>query len=170
MKILPVITPPEAQGYKSRYEMHLEKKEQQDEEEPAYILSEFLDDKAQEYSDDDVSFGEQYKNLEKIYENFAQKITVLQEQINKLNQNPIQRHLQLKSSQAQFTDVQVSSLEQSLTVEVEHIGAKKYKNSQQQAQIDLLVKQLGEMQTEQAAIKRQMIEMIVTEMKKRDND
>eukprot|EP00389_Voromonas_pontica_P005602 GDKH01008374.1.p1 GENE.GDKH01008374.1~~GDKH01008374.1.p1 ORF type:complete len:90 (-),score=18.52 GDKH01008374.1:358-627(-) len=89
MKILPVITIPEAHGFQSKYDKRLEKQAAQTEQ-PEYILSEFLDAKAQEYSEDDVNFAEQYNNLQKVYEDFAQKIIVLQEQINKLKQDPIQ--------------------------------------------------------------------------------
>ena len=40
------------------------------EDEPKYVLSKFLDTKAQKYSEDNAMFGDQYKNLEKVYKHF----------------------------------------------------------------------------------------------------
>ena len=67
--------------------------EEEAEEEPKYVLSKFLDTKAQQYSEDNATFGSQYKNLEKVYKHFTQRVIALQEQINKLKQSPVQRSL-----------------------------------------------------------------------------
>ena len=53
---------------------------------------------------------------------------------------------------------------------VDHLGAKKYKNTQQQDEIDRLELQLSELKSEQAAIKQQMIELVISELKRRDDD
>jgi len=42
-----------------------EKSEEENEEEPKYVLSKFLDTKAEEYSEDNATFGNQYKNQKK---------------------------------------------------------------------------------------------------------
>ncbi|TMN70797.1 hypothetical protein CWB74_23705, partial [Pseudoalteromonas piscicida] len=72
--------------------------EQESEEEPNYVLSKFLDTKAQKYSEDNATFGNQYKSLEKVYKHFTGQIVALQEQINKLKQSPVQRSLSVNSS------------------------------------------------------------------------
>ncbi|MEI8604061.1 hypothetical protein [Pseudoalteromonas sp. B160] len=169
MKILPVITIPEAHGFQSKYDKRLEEQAAQTEQ-PEYILSEFLDAKAQEYSEDDVNFAEQYNNLQKVYEDFAQKIIVLQEQINKLKQDPIQRNLKLESHNSNFIQLEKNTEAQNLKIDPDHTGAKKYRDSQQQEQIDILVQQLNELKSNHAEIKKQMIEMVITELKKRDNE
>ncbi len=42
-------------------------KDDESQEEPGYVLSEFLDAKVQKYSEDNATFAEQYQNLEKAY-------------------------------------------------------------------------------------------------------
>ena len=136
------------------------------EEEPKYALSKFLDTKAQKYSEDDATFSNQYKNLEKVYKHFSGRVIALQEQINKLKQSPMQRSLTINS-----TANEPNISDASLAIDVEHLGSKKYKSSQQQEQIDILELQLGELKSEQAAIKQQMIELVISEMKRRgDHD
>ena len=111
-------------------------------------------------------FGDQYKNLEKVYEHFLGRVIALQEQINKLKQSPIQSSLTINS-----TANEPNKSDASLAIGVEHLGSKKYKNSQQQEQIDILERQLGELKSEQAAIKQQMVELVMSEMKRRgDHD
>ncbi|CAI86113.1 hypothetical protein [Pseudoalteromonas translucida] len=136
------------------------------EDEPKYVLSKFLDTKAQKYSEDNAMFGDQYKNLEKVYKHFIGRVIALQEQINKLKQSPIQSSLTINS-----TANEPNKSDASLAIDVEHLGSKKYKNSQQQEQIDILERQLGELKSEQAAIKQQMVELVMSEMKRRgDHD
>ena len=142
-----------------------EKSEEENEEEPKYVLSKFLDTKAQEYSEDNATFGNQYKNLEKVYKHFAGRVITLQEQINKLKQSPVQRSLTINTSASE-----PNKSDASLTFDAEHLGAKKYKNTQQQEQIDMLELQLGELKSEQAAIKQQMVELVISEMKRRGDD
>ncbi|BDF93864.1 hypothetical protein [Pseudoalteromonas sp. KAN5] len=165
MKISPVINLPKAEDFQTNSNKGLEHKPEGDE--PEYVLSEFLDAKAQQYSDEDASFAGQYENLEKVYDDLKQKINVLQEQISKLNQDPIQRHLQLNSHSL---DTQSNNKSQSLTMQPEHGGVKRYRNSQQQKQIDILLQQLNELQSKQAEVKQQMINMVIMEIKKRDNE
>ncbi|MEL0647218.1 hypothetical protein V6248_07265 [Pseudoalteromonas agarivorans] len=136
--------------------------EQESEEEPNYVLSKFLDTKAQKYSEDNATFGNQYKNLEKVYKHFTGQIVALQEQINKLKQSPVQRSLSLNSSANELNKSGANS-----ALDADHLGVKKYKNTQQQDQIDRLELQLGELKSEQAAIKQQMIELVISEVKRR---
>ncbi|MDQ9091457.1 hypothetical protein RC083_07630 [Pseudoalteromonas haloplanktis] len=170
MKISPVFNLPEAKGFQSNYEKHLAEKRVQEDDEPEYTLSEFLDAKAQQYSDEDASFAGQYENLEKVYDDLEQKINVLQAQISKLKQDPIQRHLQLESATAEVVKSEQSEEQQSLKIAPEHTGVKRYRESQQQEQIDILMQQLNELQSKQAEVKQQMIDMVITELKKRDNE
>ncbi len=142
-----------------------EKSEEENEEEPKYVLSKFLDTKAQEYSEDNATFGNQYKNLEKVYKHFTGRVIALQEQINKLKQSPVQRSLTIDSSANEL-----NKSDANLTLDAVHLGAKKYKNTQQQDQIDRLELQLGELKSEQAAIKQQMVELVISEMKRRGDD
>ncbi|MBB1338559.1 hypothetical protein [Pseudoalteromonas sp. SR44-2] len=142
-----------------------EKNEEEGEEEPKYVLSKFLDTKAQEYSEDNATFGNQYKNLEKVYKHFTGRIIALQEQINKLKQSPAQRSLTIDSSANELNKSDANSV-----LDADHLGAKKYKNTQQQDQIDMLELQLGELKSEQAAIKQQMIELVISEIKRRGDD
>ena len=102
MKISPAINLPKAEGFQTNSDKRLQ---QSQDDEPKYTLSEFLDAKAQQYSDEDASFAGQYENLEKVYDDLEQKINVLQEQISKLKQNPIQRHLQLESGTARWLNL-----------------------------------------------------------------
>ncbi|ATG77073.1 MULTISPECIES: hypothetical protein [unclassified Pseudoalteromonas] len=140
--------------------------EEENEEEPKYVLSKFLDTKAQKYSEDNATFGDQYKNLEKVYKHFTGRVIALQEQINKLKQSPVQRSLTINTSVSELDESDAS-----LTLDAEHLGSKKYKNTQQQEQIDMLELQLGELKSEQAAIKQQMVELVISEMKRRgDHD
>jgi len=139
-----------------------EKSEEENEEEPNYVLSKFLDTKAQKYSEDNATFGNQYKNLEKVYKHFTGQIVALQEQINKLKQSPVQRSISIDNSTKELNKSDANS-----TLDADHLGAKKYKNTQQQDQIDRLELQLGELKSEQAAIKQQMIELVISEMKRR---
>jgi len=140
--------------------------EEKSEEEPKYVLSKFLDTKAQIYSEDNATFGDQYKNLEKVYKHFTGRVIALQEQINKLKQSPVQRSLSIDSSANEL-----KKSDANLTLDAEHLGSKKYKNTQQQEQIDMLEMQLGELKSEQAAIKQQMVELVISEMKRRgDHD
>ncbi len=139
--------------------------EQGSEEEPKYVLSKFLDSKAQEYSEDNATFGNQYKNLEKVYKHFTGQIVALQEQINKLKQSPVQRSLSVDLSANEL-----NKSDATLALDAEHLGAKKYKNTQQQDQIERLELQLGELKSEQAAIKQQMIELVISEIKRRGDD
>ena len=139
--------------------------EEKSEEEPKYVLSKFLDTKAQEYSEDNATFGNQYKNLEKVYKHFTGRVIALQEQINKLKQSPVQRSLTINTSASEL-----NKSDASLTLDAEHLGSKKYKNTQQQEQIDMLELQLGELKSEQAAIKQQMVELVISEMKRRGDD
>ncbi|KAA1163644.1 hypothetical protein NRL14_16545 [Pseudoalteromonas sp. 20-92] len=140
--------------------------EEKNEEEPKYVLSKFLDTKAQKYSEDNATFGDQYKNLEKVYKHFTERVIALQEQINKLKQSPVQRSLTINTSASELDESDAS-----LTLDAEHLGSKKYKNTQQQEQIDMLELQLGELKSEQAAIKQQMVELVISEMKRRgDHD
>ena len=136
--------------------------EQESEEEPNYVLSKFLDTKAQKYSEDNATFGNQYKNLEKVYKHFTGQIVALQEQINKLKQSPVQRSLSVNSSAYELNKSDANS-----ALDADHLGAKKYKNTQQQDQIDRLELQLVELKSEQAAIKQQMIELVISEIKRR---
>ncbi|GAB0110694.1 hypothetical protein NQU47_09710 [Pseudoalteromonas distincta] len=142
-----------------------EKSEEENEEEPKYVLSKFLDTKAEEYSEDNATFGNQYKNLEKVYKHFTGRVIALQEQINKLKQSPVQRSLTINTSASEL-----NKSDASLTLDAEHLGAKKYKNTQQQEQIDMLELQLGELKSEQAAIKQQMVELVISELKRRGDD
>ena len=142
-----------------------EKSEEENEEEPKYVLSKFLDTKAQEYSEDNATFGNQYKNLEKVYKHFTGRVVALQEQINKLKQSPVQRSITINTSVSEL-----NKSDASLTFDAEHLGSKKYKSTQQQEQIDLLELQLGELKSEQAAIKQQMVELVISEMKRRGDD
>ncbi|ALQ08726.1 hypothetical protein D172_012120 [Pseudoalteromonas sp. Bsw20308] len=140
--------------------------EEENEEEPKYVLSKFLDTKAQKYSEDNATFGDQYKNLEKVYKHFTGRVIALQEQINKLKQSPVQRSLTINTSASELDESDAS-----LTLDAEHLGSKKYKNTQQQEQIDMLELQLGELKSEQAAIKQQMVELVISEMNRRgDHD
>ncbi|WP_404340534.1 hypothetical protein [Pseudoalteromonas mariniglutinosa] len=163
MKITPTFTSPAIAVKARSSEPHLGEKKPQDENEKKYTLSKFLDAKAQEYSDDDVNFADNYKNLQKVYDDLEKKVAVLQEQVNKLKQDPIQRHLKLDSPATELVNTETR-----LTVAIEPVAVKKYKSSQQQ--IDILEGQLAELQSKKAAVKQQMIEMVITEMKKRDND
>ena len=142
-----------------------EKSEEENEEEPKYVLSKFLDTKAQEYSEDNATFGNQYKNLEKVYKHFTGQIAALQEQINKLKQSPVQRSLSVD-----FSTNELNKSDANSALDAEHLGAKKYKNTQQQDQIDRLELQLGDLKSEQAAIKQQMIELVISEIKRRGDD
>ena len=142
-----------------------EKSEEENEEEPKYVLSKFLDTKAQEYSEDNATFGNQYKNLEKVYKHFAGRVIALQEQINKLKQSPVQRSITINTSVSE-----PNKSDASLTLDAEHLGVKQYKNTQQQEQIDMLELQLGELKSEQAAIKQQMVELVINELKRRGDD
>ena len=142
-----------------------EKSEEENEEEPKYVLSKFLDTKAEEYSEDNATFGNQYKNLEKVYKHFTGRIIALQEQINKLKQSPVQRSITINTSVSEPNKSDVS-----LTLDAEHLGVKQYKNTQQQEQIDMLELQLGELKSEQAAIKQQMVELVINELKRRGDD
>lgn len=166
MKISPVINLPKAEGFQTNSDKRLEQKQSKDDQ-PEYVLSEFLDAKAQQFSDEDASFAGHYENLEKVYDDLERKINVLQEQISKLNQDPIQRHLQLNSHNPV---TQNSNKNQSLTMLPEHAGVKRYRDSQQQDHIDILLKQLNELQSKQAQVKQQMIDMVITELKQRDNE
>ncbi|MEL0641034.1 hypothetical protein V6260_10520 [Pseudoalteromonas aliena] len=136
--------------------------EKESEEEPNYVLSKFLDTKAQKYSEDNATFGNQYKNLEKVYKHFTGQIVALQEQINKLKQSPVQRSLLVNSSANELNKSDANS-----ALDADHLGVKKYKNTQQQDKIDRLELQLGELRSEQAAIKQQMIELVISEIKRR---
>ncbi|MBB1443422.1 hypothetical protein [Pseudoalteromonas sp. SG43-3] len=147
-----------------------EKSEEENEEEPKYVLSKFLDTKAEEYSEDNATFGSQYKNLEKVYKHFAGRVIALQEQINKLKQSPVQRSITINTSVSE-----PNKSDASLTLDAEHLGVKQYKNTQhkntqQQEQIDMLELQLGELKSEQAAIKQQMVELVINELKRRGDD
>ncbi|WP_166419143.1 hypothetical protein [Pseudoalteromonas sp. Z1A8] len=142
-----------------------ENSEEENEEEPKYVLSKFLDTKAQEYSEDNATFSNQYKNLEKVYKHFTGRVIALQEQINKLKQSPVQRSLTIDSSANE-----INKSDANLTLDAEHLGSKKYKNTQQQEQIDMLELQLGELKSEQAAVKQQMVELVISEMKRRGDD
>lgn len=166
MKISPVINLPKTEGFQTNSDKRLEQKQSKDDQ-PEYVLSEFLDAKAQQFSDEDASFAGHYENLEKVYDDLERKINVLQEQISKLNQDPIQRQLQLKSHNQVS---QSSNKSQSLTMQSEHTGVKRYRDSQQQEQVDILLKQLNELQSKQAQVKQQMIDMVITELKQRDNE
>ena len=73
MKISPAINLPKAEGFQTNSDKRLQQQQSQDDE-PKYTLSEFLDAKAQQYSDEDASFAGQYENLEKVYDNLEQKI------------------------------------------------------------------------------------------------
>ncbi|MEL0654250.1 hypothetical protein V6257_04335 [Pseudoalteromonas issachenkonii] len=139
--------------------------EEKSEEEPEYVLSKFLDTKAQEYSEDNATFGNQYKNLEKVYKHFTKRVIALQEQINKLKQSSAQRSLTIDSSANELNKSDANSV-----LDADHLGAKQYKNTQQQDQIDMLELQLGELKSEQAAIKQQMIELVISELKRRGDD
>lgn len=169
MKISPVINLPKAEGFQTNTDKRLEQQQSQDDE-PEYTLSEFLDAKAQQYSDEDASFAGQYENLEKVYDDLEQKINVLQAQISKLKQDPIQRHLQIERTTAEVVKSEQSNVQQSLKIAPEHTGVKRYRDSQQQEQIDILMQQLNELQSKQAEVKQQMMEMVITEIKKRDNE
>ena len=129
------------------------------------MLSKFLDTKVQKYSEDNATFAEQYQNLEKAYKYFTGQIVALQEQINKLKQSPVQRSLSVDNSANELNKSDANS-----ALNVDHLGANKYKNTQQQDQIDRLELQLGELKSEQAAIKQQMIELVISEIKRRDDD
>ena len=94
-----------------------EKSEEEAEEEPNYVLSKFLDTKAQQYSEDNATFSNQYKNLEKVYKHFTGRVIALQEQINKLKQSPIQRSLTIDSSANEL-----NKNDASLTLDAEHLG------------------------------------------------
>ena len=142
-----------------------EKSEEENEEEPKYVLSKFLDTKAEEYSEDNATFGNQYKNLEKVYKHFTGRVIALQEQINKLKQSPVQRSITINTSVSEL-----NKSDASLTFDAEHLGSKKYKSTQQQEQIDMLELQLGELKSEQAAIKQQMVELVISELKRRGDD
>lgn len=50
------------------------------------------------------------------------------------------------------------------------MGAKKYKTEQQQEEINRLELQLSEVKSQQAAIKQQIIELVINEMKRRGDD
>lgn len=169
MKISPAINLPKAEGFQTNSDKRLQQQQSQDDE-PKYTLSEFLDAKAQQYSDEDASFAGQYENLEKVYDDLEQKINVLQEQISKLKQNPIQRHLQLESGTAEVVKPEQSKVQQSLNIQPEHTGVKRYRESQQQEQVDILLHQLNELQSQQAEVKQQMMDMVITELKKRGNE
>ena len=135
------------------------------EEEPDYVLSEFLDAKVQTYSEDNATFANQYKNLEKAYKYFTQQVVALQEQVNTLKQSTVQRSLTIDNSQYGPAED-----DNRLAVDAEHIGAKKYKTEQQQEEINRLEQQLSELQSQQAAIKQQIIELVINEMKRRGDD
>ncbi|ATD03622.1 hypothetical protein PTE01_25160 [Pseudoalteromonas tetraodonis GFC] len=135
------------------------------EEEPDYVLSEFLDAKVQKYSEDNSTFAEQYQNLEKAYKYFTQQVVALQEQVNKLKQSTVQRSLTIDNSQ--YGPAEDDSR---LTMDAEHMGAKKYKTEQQQEEINRLELQLSEVKSQQAAIKQQIIELVINEMKRRGDD
>ena len=169
MKISPIINLPKAGGFQTNSDKRLEQKQSKDDE-PEYVLSEFLDTKAQQFSDEDASFAGHYENLEKVYDDLEQKINVLQEQISKLKQDPIQRHLQLKNDNPEIINSAQNKVQQSLNIQPEHTGVNRYRDSQQQEQIDILLKQLNELQSKQAQVKQQMIDMVITELKKRDNE
>jgi len=94
-----------------------EKSEEENEEEPKYVLSKFLDTKAQEYSEDNATFSNQYKNLEKVYKHFTGRVIALQEQINKLKQSPVQRSLTINTSASELDESDAS-----LTLDAEHLG------------------------------------------------
>ena len=55
-------------------------------------------------------------------------------------------------------------------MDAEHIGAKKYKTEQQQEEMNRLQLQLSEVKSQQAAIKQQIIELVINEMKRRGDD
>ncbi|MBE0359661.1 MULTISPECIES: hypothetical protein [Pseudoalteromonas] len=171
MKISPAPIQHQAYNYSNQPLIQLGQQRAEDtseevpEEEPEYVLSEFLDAKVQKYSEDNATFSDQYKNLEKAYKYFTQQVVALQEQINKLKQSPLQRSLTIDSSA-----YEQDKDDARLTIDTEHMGSKKYKSEQQQQQINMLELQLGELKTEQAALKQQMIELIINEMRRRGDD
>ena len=140
-------------------------KDDESQEQPDYVLSEFLDAKVQKYSEDNATFAEQYQNLEKAYKYFTQQVVALQEQVNKLKQSTVQRSLTIDNSQYGPAEEGYQ-----LTMDAEHIGAKKYKTEQQQEEMNRLQRQLSEVKSQQAAIKQQIIELVINEMKRRGDD
>jgi hypothetical protein len=100
MKISPAPIQHQAYNYSNQPLIQLGQQRAEDtsEEVPEYVLSEFLDAKVQKYSEDNATFSDQYKNLEKAYKYFTQQVVALQEQINKLKQSPLQRSLTIDSS------------------------------------------------------------------------
>ncbi|KGJ99790.1 hypothetical protein ND6B_2617 [Pseudoalteromonas sp. ND6B] len=92
-------------------------------------------------------------------------MVALQEQVNKLKQSTVQRSLTIDNSQ--YGPAEGDSR---LTMDAEHMGAKKYKTEQQQEEINRLELQLSEVKSQQAAIKQQIIELVINEMKRRGDD
>lgn len=91
-------------------------------------------------------------------------MVALQEQVNKLKQSTVQRSLTIDNSQ--YGPAEDDSR---LTMDAEHMGAKKYKTEQQE-EINRLELQLSEVKSQQAAIKQQIIELVINEMKRRSDD
>ena len=167
MKISTASIQYQASNYNNQALVETERQPTDDEsqEEPDYVLSEFLDAKVQKYSEDNATFAEQYQNLEKAYKYFTQQVVALQEQVNKLKQSTVQRSLTIDNSQYGPAEEGYQ-----LTMDAEHIGAKKYKTEQQQEEMNRLQLQLSEVKSQQAAIKQQIIELVINEMKRRGDD
>ncbi|MBQ4811863.1 hypothetical protein A7985_13990 [Pseudoalteromonas luteoviolacea] len=137
--------------------------EQQEQTEPPIITKE-LDQEAEGYKARNPNFKSQYEDLEKVVTLIQEQIRELQKEINELKKAPIQKTLVLHTEQLQtvpdLPDEQHST----------HLGGKFYKNTQVEEQVEILEQQLRELQSQEAEIRTNMIDMILEERKERDKN
>ncbi|CAH9049434.1 hypothetical protein PSECIP111951_01353 [Pseudoalteromonas holothuriae] len=126
------------------------------------VLTQKWDEIASGYKKSNPAFKADYENLEEALGVIKAQIERLQEQINKLKTSPIQRGLRLNSEYQSETQ-----LGQILH---QHIGAREYQDSSEQAQIDALEQQLGEFKAQEAQIKANMYHMIEEEGKRLEQE
>ncbi|MDK1288696.1 hypothetical protein [Pseudoalteromonas umbrosa] len=137
------------------------RKDEKDDEEKQPLVSKELDKEAAAYKRRNPVFKEQYENLEKVVELVQEKIRNLQKEINELKKPPLQRTLTIHASTADSAPDTPKSSEAP-----EHIGSKAYKNTQEEDLIEILEQQLNDLETQEAEIRTEMINLILEERKK----
>jgi len=140
---------------------------QNNEDKPqVYTFSKYLDSMAEDYKEGNANFKSHYEDLEVINKDLQRQIDIVNKQISQLKQNPHTHAAEINIQKSTQPENEGRNNHINLTA---HRGVKEYQENNNEVVIQSLEKQKSALLTEQADVKKAMLDMIIDEMKRLEN-
>lgn len=138
-----------------------------EDEQQDYTFSKYLDSMAKDYKEGNTNFKSHYEDLEVVNEDLQRQIDIVNKQITQLKQDPQTPATKMYIQKSIQPENERRKNHINLTA---HRGVKEYQENNNEAVIQSLEKQKSALLTEQADVKKTMLDMIIDEMKRLANE